>query len=234
MMLGDKSSPVAVLDDREDDLARACDQVEDLNLSVMSFLLRGPKGIDLLLDEFLQRGCGALISDHRLHPRGGVDFDGAQLVARANERGLPAILYSAYVEDDEATSIRTWRYGIPSIVKKGPGSADAIANALRVAEEEASGKRSLERKGFLTPVRVVDVHDHAGRPTLDVTVTAWKPDVPVTIPLALLPPGFRVQSSTLIGRVFLGEVNFYADHESDLFFHQLRPAPVPPSEWGTS
>lgn len=233
-MLGDKNSPVAVLDDREDDLARACDQVEDLNFSVESFLLRGPKRLDNLLDEVLQKGCSALISDHRLHPRGGVDFDGAKLVARANERGLPAILYSAYVEDDEATSIRTWRYGIPSIVKKGPGSAEAIADALRVAEEEAAGRRSLERRGFLTPIRVVDVHDFVGRPTLDVTVTAWKPDVAVTIPIALLPPTYRVQSSALIGMVFLGEVNFYADQESDLFFHALRPAPVSPPEWGTS
>ncbi|GEK00361.1 hypothetical protein [Streptomyces sp. 1-11] len=231
MALGDKTSPVAVLDDREDDLERACDQVEDLDLSVFSVLLRGPRKMDELLDYLLAKGCGALISDHRLHPRGGVDFDGARLVARANERGLPAILYSAYVEDDEATSIRTWRYGIPRIVKKGPGSTGEIAQALRVAEEEATGHRSLERRGFLTPITVVDVHDHIGRPTLDVTVTAWRPDVPVTIPIALLPPQSRVGSTSLIGKIYLGEVNFYAEHESDLFFKDLRLAPVPPSGW---
>ncbi|MFH9353517.1 hypothetical protein [Kitasatospora sp. NPDC017646] len=222
---------VAVLDDREDDLARACDQVEDLDYSVFSMLIRGPRQIDDVLDEVMDRGCHALISDHRLHPRGGVNFDGAELVARANERRLPAILYSAYVEDDEATTIRAWRYGIPRIVKKGPGSVYAIAEALQIAQEESEGNRALERQGFLTPIRVVDVHDHIGRPTLDVTITAWQPDVPVTIPIALLPPGFRVRSTDLIDQIFLGEVNFYADHESELFFRNLKAAPTPPAEW---
>ncbi|MEV4557244.1 hypothetical protein AB0K51_09615 [Kitasatospora sp. NPDC049285] len=222
---------VAVVDDREDDLARACDQVEDLDFSVFSMLLRGPRSIDDILDEILGRGCHALISDHRLHPRGGVTFDGAELVARANERGLPAILYSAYVEDDEATSIREWRYSIPRIVKKGPGSVEAIAEGIQVAQAEVAGQRLLEREGFLTPIRVVDVHDHIGRPTLDVTVTAWQPDVPVTIPIALLPPAHRVRSVELIDQIFLGEVNFYAEHEAELFFRNLRPAPTPPPEW---
>ncbi|MFJ2724492.1 hypothetical protein [Streptomyces collinus] len=222
---------VALVDDRRDALTRTCDLLEDLPINVEAMLLRKPQTLDDLLSEILGRGCHALISDHRLRHQAHVGFDGAELVYRANERRFPAILYSAYVEDDESTTIREWRYFIPQVVEKGSRSIDAIPKALQAAKAEAEGNRTLERRGFVTPVRVVDIHRGAGYPTVDVTVTAWKPDVPVTIPATLLPHTHQRLTPDLIGQVFLGEVNFYAEDDSELFFHHLEPAPAPPADW---
>ncbi|MGW7002633.1 hypothetical protein ACWGCW_07355 [Streptomyces sp. NPDC054933] len=224
------SPRVALVDDREEALIRACDLLGDLPLTVDPMLLREPRTLDSVLEEILGRGCTALISDHRLRHHARVGFDGAELVYRANERKLPAVLYSAHVEDDEATSIREWRYRIPRVVQKGPHSVEAIPEALQTAAAEVAGRRALERRGFLTPVRVVDVH-RDGYPTVDVTVTAWKPDTVVTIPLTRLPATHQSASSSLIGTVFLGKVNFYAESEAELFFHDLELAPDPPADW---
>ncbi|MER7724091.1 hypothetical protein [Streptomyces sp. NPDC096323] len=222
---------VALVDDRMDALTRTCDLLEDLPLSVESMLLRETQTLDSVLEEILDRGCNALISDHRLRHQSHVGFDGAELVYRANEKKLPAILYSAYVEDDEATTIREWRYLIPRVVEKGPGSIKVIPGALQAAKEESEGTRPLERRGFLTPIRVVDIHRDSGYPTVEVTVTAWKQDARVTIPATRLPASHRNLHSGLIGQIFLGEVNFYAEEESELFFHELRPAPEIPLDW---
>ncbi|MEU6124596.1 hypothetical protein [Streptomyces sp. NPDC047123] len=222
---------VALVDDRKDALTRTCDLLEDLPLSVESMLLRETQTLDSVLKEIRERGCNALISDHRLRHQSHVGFDGAELVYRANEKRLPAILYSAYVEDDEATTIREWRYFIPRVVEKGPGSVKVIPGALRAAKAESDGVRPLERRGFLTPIRIVDIHRDSGYPTVEVAVTAWKPDARVTIPATRLPVTHRKLVPGLIGQIFLGEVNFYAEEESELFFHKLRPAPEIPSDW---
>lgn len=222
---------VALVDDRKEALTRTCDLLEDLPLGVESMLLRETQTLDSVLREILDRGCNALISDHRLRHQSHVGFDGAELVYRANERKLPAILYSAYVEDDEATTIREWRYFIPRVVEKGPGSIKVIPGALQAARAESEGVRPLERRGFLTPIRVVDIHRDPGYPTVEVAVTAWKPDARVTIPVTRLPVAHQQLVPGLIGQIFLGEVNFYAEEESELFFHKLRPAPDVPSDW---
>ncbi|WSA78833.1 hypothetical protein OG930_26415 [Streptomyces sp. NBC_01799] len=221
---------VALVDDREEALTRACDILGELSITVDPMLLREPRTLDSVLAEILGRGCTALISDHRLRHHARVGFDGAELVYRANERKLPAVLYSAHVEDDETTSIREWRYRIPRVVRKGPHSVDAMPEALRTALAEVEGQRSLERRGFLTPIRVIGVHSE-GYPTVDVTVTAWKPDVPITIPLTRLPAEYRLKSRSLVGKVFLGKVNFYAEDEAELFFHDLSLAPDPAADW---
>ncbi|MFI1938193.1 hypothetical protein ACH44C_13565 [Streptomyces purpureus] len=231
-LLGITQPRVALVDDRQDALTRACDILGDLPISVEPMLLREPRSLDSVLDEILGRGCTALISDHRLRHHAQVGFDGAELVYRANERKLPAVLYSAHVEDDETTSIREWRYRIPRVVRKGPHSVDAIPEALQAAAAEAEGHRALERRGFLTPIRIIDMHSD-GYPTIDVTVTAWKPDTPITIPLTRLPVEYRSKSRLLIGKVFLGKVNFYAEDEAELFFHDLVLAPDVPADWNT-
>lgn len=228
-----RTANVGVVDDQRDALARACEQLEDVSLHVTPILLHKRQTLDEVIDEILQRGCEAVVSDHRLKNRALVDFDGAELVYRVNERYVPAVLYSAHVEDDESTTIREWRYRIPRVIKKGPRSVRDIPEALQIATAELAGHRELGRRGFLTPVRVVDIHAGAGFPGVDVTITAWKPDVRVAIPRACLPLSHRVISRDLIGTVFIGYVNFYANEESELFFHDLKYVPETPKEdWG--
>lgn len=225
------SSRVAVADDDENALSRGCDQVRFLKHEPYRLLIRERRPLQDVLDEVRSEGCGALISDHRFKTRANVNFDGAELVYRANQDGLPAVLYSAHVDEDEADSIRAWRYGIPRVVRKERGSTRALAEALIVAEKEVHGERELARQGFLTPVRVVSVPDKstAGStqryPMADVTVTAWRPRALVPMPMSLLPEEALSTPETLPGRIFLGEVNYYAEHGNELFFHNLRDAP---------
>ncbi|MFD0257657.1 hypothetical protein ACFVH7_05175 [Kitasatospora indigofera] len=222
---------VAVLDDDEVALSRGCDQVKALENEPYRLLIRGHRPLRDVLEEIEAERCQAVISDHRFQTRAQVDFSGAELVYRANERGLPAVLYSAHVDEDEADSIREWRYGIPRVVRKAPGALRHLKDALQVAESEAHGVRELSRQGFLTPVRVVSVSGEwggaagTGAPTVDVTVTAWKPRERLQMPLALLPVADRDLSQSLVGRIYLGEVNYYAQDSHALFFHNLRLAP---------
>ncbi|MFE7180600.1 DNA-binding transcriptional response regulator [Streptomyces erythrochromogenes] len=224
---------VAVLDDDEAALARGCNQVKALEREPYRVLVRSHRPMDDILDEVQSVNCGAVISDHRFRTRSQVSFNGAELVYRSNERGLPAILYSAHVDEDEADSIRAWRYGIPRVVKKAPGALKALGEALRVAESEAHGERELARQGFVTPVRVVGIpgdrevgKGHGGR-MVEVTVTAWRPRTPIPMPASLLPEDHRELGESLIGQIFLGEVNYYAENENELFFHNLKAAPNP-------
>ncbi|MFD8648290.1 DNA-binding transcriptional response regulator [Streptomyces mirabilis] len=224
---------IAVLDDDEAALARGCDQVKALRQEPYRLLVRENRQLGDILSEVQEEKCAAVISDHRFRTRAQVRFTGAELVYRANERGLPAVLYSAHVDEDEADSIRAWRYGIPRVVKKAPGALKALGEALRVAESEAHGERELARQGFLTPVRVVGIppgHESVrglGGDMVEVTVTAWRPRVKIPMPASLLPVGHRKISDDLIGRIFLGEVNYYAEKSNELFFHDLRVAPDP-------
>lgn len=223
---------VAVLDDDEAALSRGCDQVKALRREPYRLLVREHRPVSDILNEVQAENCAAIISDHRFRTRAQVRFTGAELVYRANERGLPAVLYSAHVDEDEADSIRAWRYGIPRVVRKAPGALKALGEALRVAESEAHGERELSRQGFLTPVRVVGVPRNElasklGGQLVEVTVTAWRPKVRVPMPASLLPKSHRGLGDGLIGRIFLGEVNYYAEHSNELFFHNLRAAPAP-------
>lgn len=223
---------VAVLDDDEAALSRGCDQVKALRREPYRILVREHRPVGDILNEVQAENCVAIISDHRFRTRAQVPFTGAELVYRANERGLPAVLYSAHVDEDEADSIRAWRYGIPRVVKKAPGALKALGEALRVAESEAHGERELSRQGFLTPVRVVGIPRSEttwklGGQMVEVTVTAWRPKVPVPMPVSLLPESHRGIGEDLIGRIFLGEVNYYAEHSNELFFHNLKAAPAP-------
>lgn len=214
---------VAVADDDENALSRGCDQVRFLRFEPYRLLIRERRPLQDVLNEVKSEGCGALISDHRFKTRANVNFDGAELVYRANQGGLPAVLYSAHVDEDEADSIRAWRYGIPRVVRKERGSTRALAEALSVAEKETHGERELTRQGFLTPVRVVRIPEDSTTdtrqryPMVDVTVTAWRPRVLVPMPMSLLPEEALNSPETLPGRIFLGEVNYYAEHGNELF-----------------
>lgn len=223
---------VAVLDDDEAALSRGCNQVKALRREPYRVLVREHRPVSDILNEVQAQDCAAVISDHRFRTRAQVRFTGAELVYRANERGLPAVLYSAHVDEDEADSIRAWRYGIPRVVKKAPGALKALDEALLIAESEAHGERELSRQGFLTPVRVVGVPrkestGKIGGHMVEVTVTAWRPKVRVPMPVSLLPESHQEIDEGLIGRIFLGEVNYYAEHSNELFFHNLRAAPAP-------
>lgn len=224
---------VAVLDDDEAALARGCDQVKALEKEPYRVLVRSHRPLDEILDEVQSEHCAAVISDHRFRTRSQVSFNGAELVYRSNQRGLPAVLYSAHVDEDEADSIRAWRYGIPRVVRKAPGALKALSEALRVAESEAHGNRELSRQGFLTPVRVVGIsgagegrHGQGGQ-MVEVTVTAWRPKTPIQMPVSLLPESDREVTESLVGRIYLGEVNYYAESVNELFFHHLQAAPSP-------
>src|SRR4051812_38603242 len=108
MMQSTNEHRAAILGDDQRALDRASDQLRALRWEPYSVLVREPRSWRSFLEEVQAAGCEVLISDHRLRTRANVDFSGAELVFHSNEQGLPAVLYSAHVDEDEAYSIRPW------------------------------------------------------------------------------------------------------------------------------
>jgi FixJ family two-component response regulator len=225
-----EGDPVAVVDDI-DRMARATALlVEDAGFQPVQIPPVHAR-VEDLLDQIAARSR-ATICDHRLGQRTAVPYDGAEVVARSNDHGIPAVLITTYANTDENTSIRRWRAGIPRLLRRGTQAhPDAIAKALRVAENEARGLYEVERTAYRTVVRVQDIRSWEGQSVAEVVVSAWHPDEVVELPTSLLLDTIDLQDQQLPGRRFMAEVNIYAETAGELYFRAFEPAPEVPSDW---
>ncbi|MEU4297456.1 hypothetical protein [Kitasatospora aureofaciens] len=209
-------------------------QLQDIDLVPVEIPLAACSTIDDAILRLRAEGCEGAVCDHRLRGSSQVSFDGAQLVSQANlSARIPGVLLSAWTDEDQATSIRRWRYGIPKVLnKRGRRLPEEILDALTLAGIEAAGNRPLERKAFTTTVEIADLSHEAECPTAHVYVEAWDPDTPVVVPLDLFPAGTGdMPPSDLAEQVYIAEVNYYAKDDGDLFFQNLRLASTPPKNW---
>ncbi|MFE1315495.1 hypothetical protein [Streptomyces sp. NPDC058755] len=223
---------VGIIDDDPLDAITSEQQVRLLRWSPVRVSLDGAPSVDDAITRIQQLECSALLCDHRLHAGYQVDFSGAELACRANSLGLPAVVLTTFAATDQATTIRRWRHGVPCVLDKSTASTpDVIGSAFAATNAELLGRQPRSRIGYRTVVRVVGVRLDANYPTAEVIVTAWRPSTAVIIPLALLPLDGSQEPEDLVGRRFMGKVNYYAQEADELFFADLEPATPVPANW---
>lgn len=220
---------VAIIDD--DSAAATALQwiVEDAGYRPI-IIAPNPKGVDALIAE-ITNAADAAISDHRLGQARPVPYSGAEVVAKANELMVPAVLITSYADSDENTTIREWRFGIPQLLNRGDesNSPAVISEALMAADRERRGVYLPQRRAYRTVVRIQGIRSGPDGHIAEVIVTAWQPQQTVSIPVSML--GESVDLSGLRGRRFMADVNIYADTPGELYFRNFDPAPAIPSDW---
>jgi hypothetical protein len=219
---------VAVVDDSPDDAARTAEMVLDAEFVPVTIEL-SYGDIESLLDA-VGRKARALICDHRLSHHASVPYNGAQVVAASNLRGIPAVLISGFIDMDEHSSIRRYRADIPCLLDKR-FEPEQLADALNAAHAEATHGPALGRRAFRTVVRVVSIQKADVEPIAEVIVTAWNPKEVVALPANLIAEDTGIDLESLAGHRFMAEVNIYASSHEELFFRKFEIAEPPPADW---
>jgi CheY-like chemotaxis protein len=175
----------------------------------------------------IQQSADALVSDHQLRWGQAANFDGAELVARCFEAGIPSILVTAYVMDSDS-AIRMHRQKISSLIPRDQVDGDRLRAELEASVAELGDQPPPDRVPRHALVRVLRVREGGSESMVDVVVPQWNPQRNVSFPARML--GVSDAASPLEGRRFLAMVNVGAEHERDLFFADFKDAGEVPEE----
>lgn len=125
------------------------------------------------VDEFAQEVSGradAALCDQLLKVRNYANFNGAELVAKLYERGVPAVLCTAW-EQQMLDDIRPLRRWIPALMKPEDLNEDTLPRALEECVFELDRDFRPHRRPWRAQVHVVDLEAERGR--MYVEVPAW-------------------------------------------------------------
>src|SRR3954471_4252239 len=95
----------------------------------------------------------AAICDHHLAQSGYADFNGAKLVAAMNQRKQPAVLCTAW-DEENIDEIRPFRRDIPCLLKLRELDPDSFRRALELCIEKFRGPSRPSRFPSRALVRV--------------------------------------------------------------------------------
>ncbi len=215
---------VAVVDDNEEDRQLLMWALESVDLV--------PVEIDELTTvdaavQAVRASADALVSDHQLRWGQAANFDGAELVARCFEAGIPSVLVTAYVMDSDSV-IRMHRRRISGLIPRDEVDGERLRTALDLSAAELSDRPPPERVPRHTLVRVLRVRVGAPEPMVDAVVPQWNPHRNVSFPARML--GVAEAHPSLEGRRYFAMVNVGAEDERDLFFTDFKDAGDVPDE----
>ena len=165
------------------------------------------------------------VCDHRLSKNGYAAFTGAELVAALYSDGIPAILITAFQDDD--LSIRAHRQQIPRLlVGDEVGDAELLKVAVAAAVDEVGAKRvPPDRQTHTSFVRVEYIEEEAGDIVVYAFVPQWSEESGIKFPLELIPETIRDQ--VVPGTKLLAEVNTGATDRKDVFLTNFSLSPEP-------
>ena len=123
---------VAVVDDNDDDRELIVWALEEIGLEPL--IIESLPSVDDAVRHILEV-ADAVVSDHQLRWGGFGSFDGAELVARCFQAGMPAVLVTAYVMDTDA-SIRVYRRHIPGLIPRDQLDGERLGAELDASRYE--------------------------------------------------------------------------------------------------
>lgn len=215
---------VAVLDDNDDDREMTIMAVEAAGF--LPFVMSAPNSLEEAVREIKSR-AQALVSDHNLEWGEGADFNGAQIVSRCYQEGIPAVLVTGYMIESNF-SIREFRHQVPELVSRSDLDGDRLRSAIESAQAELSDRPARSRIPRLALVRVDRVKEDAKQ--LDVVVPQWNPREKVSIPASILDVPLPAKLGDLVDRRFFAQVNTGAEKASELFFTNFKEAAAVPDD----
>ncbi len=173
----------------------------------------------------IRNSADVAVCDHRLSKNGYAPYTGAELVAALFSEGVPAILITAFQDDD--FSIREHRQQIPRLlVGDDAGDGELLKTAVESAMDEVT-KRNVppDRQMHKAFVRVEYVDHEAGETVVYAFVPQWSDESGIKFPLDLIPEAIR--HSVAEGTRLLADVNTGAADRKDVFLANFSLAPEP-------
>ena len=227
-----EGSLVAVIDDIIEQAETIAGIAEEANLvpSIISERDGAFQDPHQLLEFVQASDCTAVICDHFLSHREFASFTGAEFVAIAYDKSLPAVLLSTFSAIDGETSIKLHRARIPSLITRNDLDPRKIINGLQRSARELAGDIAPERRPWRTLVRIEGVSIEGKTSFAEAIVHTWKPDLAIRYPLALIEDEHIKQH--LMDNVnwpvrLIAEVNIGCDDANDLYLQSFEWAPEP-------
>jgi len=185
---------------------------------------------EIALAAAIRERAQAAICDHRLSPRGYAQYYGASVVAELFRQGVPALLVTQFLNQDNAVSIRQHRRYIPVLLRRSEINDEQIKAGLVDCAKEIRGEFLPGRKPWRSLIRVESTGNEDNQSVVDVIIPSWNPKESLRFPASLVPEELR--ESLRPGLRLLAMVNIGAEKAEDLFFYdfELAPEPVPESE----
>lgn len=212
---------IAVIDDEPDELVLREVELRGFGFDVVP-INQKLSSVDALV-EIVRASADACICDHALQPLGFASFYGAEPVAKLNESGLPAILVTQFLMDQDV-SMRRWRQHVPVVLSKDDAEASRLVEGLDICFRELKGEIPPHRRLARTLLEVVRLAQEDNQAVVDVSIASWHPARAVRLPLELLPIELQALD---VGTRLIASVNTGATEESDIFFADFEPAPDP-------
>lgn len=194
---------VAVIDDDENVREQYGIQVELWERSPIVFRDQSIGALESVLKR--TQGVDAGISDYKLRTSGYALFNGAELVSKWVQQGVPGLLCTRF-GTAEITQIRPYLRYIPQILDPELLSPDSIEFAFARALEEIDGVFRDERKPWRAQVTFLD-EDESNPDLLLVELPSWDGTDRIwvsrkSLPLALaavVAPGMRTFAKANLG-----------------------------------
>jgi hypothetical protein len=217
---------VAIIDDDYIQAQTTGLNVEEANFE--PFIIRADSRFERmedLLTKLLETGSQAVLCDNRLTPQGYAAFNGAGFLALLyDQKVMPSVLITTYVDMDADESIRRWRHKIPVLLDRdSAANPEVLKRGVFESARELRGEVSVERKPYRTLIRVTNVDKETKEPILDVIIPSWNPKRAVRFPLSLIKQDIQVDVQ--LGTRLFAEVNIGAEDPQELYFKDFELAP---------
>lgn len=222
---------VAVLDDDTDQAKIMRFQLEDVGVQAIIADLDMVPTLERAI-QWIRGNANAVICDVQLNNlHGGIDYDGAQLLARViGDERIPGVLTTGF-KDDVGMLVRPHRGHIPVLVSRDETEdPDILVAGVLMCRAEIDSGRGGERQTHRTALYIEKASMADTGVALDARVGGWARRISMRFPAAMLGSDFETieHARRSVGKVFFAAVNLAATSETELFFEDIEPELIDP------
>jgi hypothetical protein len=199
---------ICIIDDNEEFRLGLEDTVQESDFIPVSQNER-VDNLEMFLNDIVQIN-DAVVSDHQLKKKNYFPVNGAEVVYRCYERGIPSVLVTRY--EPHIGEIRKFRKNIPVILNPEEFEPDTLYKSLEVCIDEFNGEIKPARKIWRSLVRI----DSLDKNHIYVIIPSWDTNEIISLNIEDLPEKMR---SVIEPDLRLhAKVNIGCESANDLFF----------------
>ena len=221
IVLPSKIERVAVIDDNAQAREAMAESIVDANLRPIIQQSRLNSLIEII--NKLKSDADAAVFDHRLKPGNYAAFQGSEAVAALYNIHFPALLITAYSQED-IDNIRPHRRNIPVMIKSGALEPRIIREGIMQCLNEFENIYVKERK----PRRVLLRIDEVDPSFVFIIIPSWDSNTGLRLHRGIFP---RHLGEIKPGMRLFAEVNIGASKNEDLYFDRFEIAEEPDNSY---
>ncbi len=216
-VLSSKIERIAVIDDSAEARKSMAESIEDANLQPI--IQQDPLNSIEEIINILKSEADAAVFDHRLKPGNYAAFQGSEAVYALYEIHFPALLITAYSQED-IDNIRPHRRKIPVMIKSGMLEPRIIIEGIQQCLDEFDNIYIKERKPRRVLLRIDDIDSSF----VFIIMPSWDSNTGLKLPLSIFPEHL---GEIKLGMRLFAEVNIGASKNEDLYFDRFEIAEEP-------